>query len=296
MARLNVRRIDSGTFTDQFGVYAGVDGVATFLPSLRSISEDLFLHISPSGNDESGDGSSLKPWATPHKAFDWLHDRTIAAGKNVTILLADGDYYFSETLKVDHPFGSQIQIIGNESDGIDYNAFFIEQDKDSGVIYIVLDGDQTANFPSTSYLKIMGDTENFGVYAVDHSEFVNDGVWPRTKIFIVGDLPNTMHPSFSSSSSSSSYFSSSSSSSDSMSSSSSSSSRWGNFHRVYEFCDPFEWSPNFVKVNEENAKSIGVVDCWLRIEAERGYLAPHIDTAPSVELQWTQEGNFDASV
>ena len=54
-------------------------------------------------------------YATIQAAFDYLAGKTIAAGTAVQIKVADGTYTLSSGINANHPQGSQIRLIGNET-------------------------------------------------------------------------------------------------------------------------------------------------------------------------------------
>jgi hypothetical protein len=78
--------------------------------ALKVITEDTTFYVSTTGDDDTGDGSSGSPWATPHKAFDYLADYWIPVDVAVTIQCGDGTYTFSEELNIKHPCGYQITL------------------------------------------------------------------------------------------------------------------------------------------------------------------------------------------
>ena len=87
-------------------------------PNFEVIDEDLQLYVATTGSDTTGTGTLANPWATPHKAVNWLSSRTIKLGIGVTINIADGNYTFTEELVLEHPNGNQIKIFGGTTTGV----------------------------------------------------------------------------------------------------------------------------------------------------------------------------------
>jgi len=54
-------------------------------------------------------------FATIQDAFNWLANKTIASGTTVTIQVADGTYTLTSGINANHPQGSQIRLVGNET-------------------------------------------------------------------------------------------------------------------------------------------------------------------------------------
>lgn len=54
-------------------------------------------------------------YATIQAALDYIEDKTISAGSTVTIQVADGTYNLSAGLTINHPQGSLIRLVGNET-------------------------------------------------------------------------------------------------------------------------------------------------------------------------------------
>lgn len=77
----------------------------------KLISEDTTIHVSAIGSDITGDGSVMKPFASPHKALEYLSDKLIGDCE-VTISIKEGKYDFTESVKVNHPNSNKINIIG----------------------------------------------------------------------------------------------------------------------------------------------------------------------------------------
>ncbi len=111
---------------------------------VRSISEDINLYISPSGNDTTGDGSWSNPYATMNKALSLLSGKMI--NSLVTIYVMDGTY--DESLDLIGLYGSgSVRILGYslergsfKSCRIDNNALrtleIHETDIGSGTMYV----------------------------------------------------------------------------------------------------------------------------------------------------------------
>lgn len=58
----------------------------------RTLSSNMTLHVSTTGNDTTGDGSLAKPFATPTAAQSYVSDQFDLNGKTVVIQMADGTY------------------------------------------------------------------------------------------------------------------------------------------------------------------------------------------------------------
>ena len=86
---------------------------STWNAKLGVITASLTLYIATTGSDATGDGSSGSPWATPHKAFDYLSRYRIQAGINIFITCLAGNYAFgSNRLEINHADGAQIYLQG----------------------------------------------------------------------------------------------------------------------------------------------------------------------------------------
>ncbi len=111
---------------------------------VRSISEDMDLYISPSGDDIAGDGSSSNPYATMKKALSSISGKMI--NSVVSIYVMDGTY--DESLDLTGLYGSgSVRILGYslgrgsfKSCRIDDNALRMleihEIDIGSGTMYV----------------------------------------------------------------------------------------------------------------------------------------------------------------
>ena len=82
------------------------------------INDDIIIYVATTGNDTTGDGTYSKPYKTPHKAFDWLKNKQISSNARVTIKCAAGIYNL-DSLHINHPFGSNIILAGEEEDSYD---------------------------------------------------------------------------------------------------------------------------------------------------------------------------------
>jgi hypothetical protein len=72
----------------------------------RLISVNTTINVAPTGGD----------FATVHEALASLAEKSISPNAIVTIKLADGVYGHTQPIVMNHPNGSQIQIIGNTAD------------------------------------------------------------------------------------------------------------------------------------------------------------------------------------
>jgi hypothetical protein len=82
------------------------------------ISSNTTLHVSTSGSDTTGDGSSSTPWATVHKAMDYLDDKIIASDVTVIIQLSDGSHSYTNSIYFSHPNGRRVRIVGTTVNSI----------------------------------------------------------------------------------------------------------------------------------------------------------------------------------
>lgn len=88
-----------------------------FLGDLRALYQvpaNTTIYVATTGSDTTGDGSSANPFATPHKAFEYLNGKILLG--TVTIQLADGTYNFTETLTINPLLGYSVILNGNISD------------------------------------------------------------------------------------------------------------------------------------------------------------------------------------
>ena len=127
---------------------------------LQIVSEPLVLSVSTEGDDEGGDGTAERPWATPRRALEFLAERWLVAP--VTIKIRSGTYHSHRPLVIDHPCGSRIVIEGRGSG----NTILVFREGSSGVM--LADG---ASLGGLDKLHLTGDgTERGrGVFAVGNS-------------------------------------------------------------------------------------------------------------------------------
>ena len=85
--------------------------------SSNVITTNATYYVATTGNDTTGNGSLATPWATPHKAMEYLSAFVIKQGVAVTVSVADGSYTFTTPLNLNHPNGSQIFINGGTTTG-----------------------------------------------------------------------------------------------------------------------------------------------------------------------------------
>jgi len=93
-------------------VHDGSEGSGGIILYNYVISEDTTLYVSTTGDDIIGDGSLSTPYATPHKALDYLKNKWINGDAVVTIQCGDGSYVLTETISPNHPCGDRIKLIG----------------------------------------------------------------------------------------------------------------------------------------------------------------------------------------
>ncbi len=116
----------------EFPPYPDVDQVYFHIPSQNSwlwdgvawvdkageerfstiLTKNLDLYVSTTGSDTLGDGTTGNPFASPHRAMEVLRDYIIPSGVLATVNILNGDYQFTTTLNLDHPWGAQIKIAG----------------------------------------------------------------------------------------------------------------------------------------------------------------------------------------
>lgn len=65
-------------------------------PFRTQLAVDTTFYVAATGSDSTGDGTSVRPWATPTHAWTWLRNNIDAAGFNITIQ-ADGTTYSMNT-------------------------------------------------------------------------------------------------------------------------------------------------------------------------------------------------------
>lgn len=104
-------RVNTDTYA-QLEQYAG----GAWQP-IGVITSNLTLNVATTGNDTTGLGTAGAPWATPHRAMEYLSQYAIKQGVTVTVAVADGSYTFTTPLNLNHPNGSQIFINGGTTTG-----------------------------------------------------------------------------------------------------------------------------------------------------------------------------------
>ena len=70
------------------------------LSDIEPITTDLTLYLAVTGSDTTGDGTSAKPWYSPHKALEWLSTRACRNDVTVMILMGAGEYNFTKPIYV----------------------------------------------------------------------------------------------------------------------------------------------------------------------------------------------------
>jgi hypothetical protein len=101
------------------GVFVSCLSTVVFSAPVEVISSNTTLYISPSGNDSTSDGTVSNPWATPHRALEYLNGSWISPDAIVTINAQNGTYNLSRQIDVQHPCGANISIEG--SGGVIFN-------------------------------------------------------------------------------------------------------------------------------------------------------------------------------
>lgn len=85
------------------------------IAALKVVSADAFLHVSNSGNDTSGTGTTAAPFQTLTKALNYAREHLILGNATLTIRLQPGEYTLTENVDLYHPQGSNIVIEGDPS-------------------------------------------------------------------------------------------------------------------------------------------------------------------------------------
>lgn len=103
---------------------------------VRVIPSDVTLYVSPLGSDTAGDGTINNPWATPHRAIEYLNQYWISPDATVKIFAKAGRYSLSSkgALEIKHPCGANIAIEGEGSkkvvfdwsDNSNYNGILVQ--------------------------------------------------------------------------------------------------------------------------------------------------------------------------
>jgi len=94
------------------GLVVNGDYLETAADNATAITQNSTFYVATDGSDVDGDGSQLKPWATPHRAMAALSHYIIWSSAQVIIQCAAGNYVFNTPLNIDHPYGKQIVIQG----------------------------------------------------------------------------------------------------------------------------------------------------------------------------------------
>lgn len=93
--------------------FNNIDLWIEYLTSVTStIVVDTTIYVDTAGNDTTGDGTLLNPFASPHKALESLNGVPISSDTTVTILCNAGEYTFTTPIVVIHPYGERIKILG----------------------------------------------------------------------------------------------------------------------------------------------------------------------------------------
>lgn len=71
------------------------------------------LYVTVNGDDEEGDGSFSKPWATLHRGMELLERLRIDRNVIVRFNIGPGEYIFNKPIIISHPDGSRIHFIGD---------------------------------------------------------------------------------------------------------------------------------------------------------------------------------------
>ena len=68
---------------------------------VHAINDDMTLYVATNGDDEKNTGlSKTSPFATPHRALEYLHDKFITGNAVVTISCEEGVYTFSKPIHI----------------------------------------------------------------------------------------------------------------------------------------------------------------------------------------------------
>lgn len=86
------------------------------LPNMRQkLSAEATYYISPTGDDDTGDGSESNPWQSMGYAYSWIAINLDQSGFTVYVMMADGEY---DALVVDgvRAIGGRVAFVGNDAD------------------------------------------------------------------------------------------------------------------------------------------------------------------------------------
>jgi len=130
-----------------------ISGIANFVSELdviRYVNESIYLYVSPSGNDGTGDGSESYPYSSIQKAISTLP--LDLNGKNAVIFVAGGTY--NEYVSIDDFVHGSVTIANQQSQNI------------------VINGDLSASNSHTVNISGIGTlTINGRIYASNIMEF-----------------------------------------------------------------------------------------------------------------------------
>jgi len=93
---------------------AGISAIVTCRVATppRQVFGDETIFVTTAGNDTSGNGDNLNPFATPERAIEELGRMTI--GNNaITVDIGPGVYTRTTPLEFKHPFGGQVTFLGD---------------------------------------------------------------------------------------------------------------------------------------------------------------------------------------
>jgi hypothetical protein len=144
-----------------------VDGAET----IRRITANTSVYVATTGNDTTGDGTNGSPFATPHKALEFMQNWIMDKDVTVTISVAAGVYNFTEQIEMNHPCSANIILQGsgnaaapNASTNVtraDIESAFDTRFYFTGANGIVSTQNNTFNI---SKFALLGDTTNNGIY------------------------------------------------------------------------------------------------------------------------------------
>ena len=108
--------VDWGSGSKDVFLVVPASAITDFDSRLKTISSNTTFYVSTTGSDTTGDGSSGSPWATPHKALDYLGDYFWnISTTTVTIQCGDGTYTFTEAIEPKHICGNGLKIVGENT-------------------------------------------------------------------------------------------------------------------------------------------------------------------------------------
>jgi len=85
------------------------------------ITSNTTFYVATTGNDTTGTGTSINPWYSLKKAFDFLKNKIISTDALVTISVGSGSYTGLEKVEIYHPNANRINILGSGDNYVTMN-------------------------------------------------------------------------------------------------------------------------------------------------------------------------------